>query len=113
MNKSFVSPLWLSALIMLGGALFTFAPTVAEHSSGLTEFAIQRCAPQRAKVLSTQPEAAAALADAIWSNPDNAVCVLSAHSMTRNDLHTVMEEVASDPVLAERYAKARRVGRTL
>ena len=113
MNKAFVSPLWFSALIVVGGALFTFAPTVVEHSTSLTEFAIQRCAPQRSQVLATQPEAAAALADAIWSNPDNAACVLSSHSMTRDDLHEVMEAVAKDPILSERYARARRVGRTL
>jgi len=113
MRKSFVSPLWLSALLVLGGAALTFGPTVASHSPSLSEFVVKRCAPQRTKVLSSQPEDAAALADAIWSNPDGAACVLSTHSMTRDDLQEVMETVAKDPALAERYAKARRVGRTL
>jgi hypothetical protein len=113
MRKSFVSPLWLSALLVLGGAAFTFGPTVASHAPSLSEFAVERCAPQRTKVLSTQPEAAAALADAIWSNPDSAACVLATHSMTGDDLEEVMQAVAKDPSLAERYAKARRVGRTL
>ena len=113
MSKSFVSPLWWSALIVTAGASFTFGPTVVSHSPSLSDFAVERCAPQRTKVLSTQPEAAAALADAIWSNPDGASCVLSTHSMTRDDLQEVMEAVAEDPSLAERYARARRVGRTL
>ena len=70
-------------------------------------------AEAHADVCHNCPEAAAALADSIWSNPDQASCILSIHSMNSDDLKGVMQVIAQDPEAAERYANARKVGRVL
>jgi len=112
MKSRTTAPLWLSAALVLGGALFTLGPSLI-NTPDILAARSGTCSPRHAPLRADQPESAAALADAIWSNPDNAVCILAAHSMDQSDLQRVMMDIAAGPETSERYARARRLGRRL
>ncbi len=71
------------------------------------------CSPRTDAPTPRETTQAAALADSIWSSPDQARCLLSMHSMTTGDLEELMAGIAADPELSEDYAKARKLGRRL
>ena len=112
MKSRTTAPLWLSAALVLGGALFTFGPSLFTAPDAIAA-RTGSCVARQAALTAAQPVAAAALADAIWSNPDKATCILATHSMSSNDLQRVMTEIAETSEASERYARARRVGRRL
>jgi hypothetical protein len=112
MKSRSTSPLWLSAALVVGGALLTFGPSLIAVPEALAERP-GSCAPRHSAITPDQPVDAAALADAIWSNPGAAVCTLATHSMDSSSFERVMTEIAVDPDSARRYAEARRLGRRL
>ena len=76
MKSRVTAPFWLSAALVLGGALFTFGPSLLTVPDALASRQ-GSCAPQHATVTVDDPKAAAALAAAIWANPDAASCTLA------------------------------------
>lgn len=114
MRRSFrtATRLGLGIAVVLAGLAFTFAPGLVSAPNALVQ-GVGSCSPRQSAITELEPEAAAALADSIWSNPDEAGCVLEIHSMDAGDLERLMEEIAADPELSERYARARRLGRRI
>lgn len=66
--------------------------------------------PVKENKATTQSKAtlAAGIAQEISQNPDQADAILAKHGMNRDDLETLMIEVAKDPKLREAYSAARR-----
>lgn len=112
MKSRVTAPLWLSAALLLGGALFTFGPSLLSVPNALADRP-GTCSPRNGQITADDPTSAAALADAIWSNPDGASCILATHSMTPSTFKQLMTDIAADPVAAKTYAEARRLGRRL
>ena len=106
------APLWLSALLVIGGAALTMGPGLVDAPRSISDLT-EDCSPRTKPPTPQDTEEAAALADSIWSSPEQASCLLSMHSMTSGELHELMTEIAADPRLAEDYARARRLGRRL
>jgi hypothetical protein len=112
MKSRLGTPLWLTAALVLGGALFSCGPSLMTAPDALAA-RTGSCVARQAAITAADPEAAAALADAIWSNPDQAGCILATHSMSSGDLQKVMMDIAGTSEASERYARARRIGRRL
>lgn len=112
MKPRITAPLWLSACLVLGGALFSFGPSLLSLPDALAARP-GACSARNAPITAEDPIGAAALADAIWSNPDASSCTLATHSMTATSFKHLMTEIAADPVAAETYSLGRRLGRRL
>ncbi len=112
MKPRITAPLWLSAALVLGGALLSFGPGLLSVPDALAARPAT-CSPRNATVTAADPQAAAALADAIWSNPGAATCTLATHSMTASSFELLMTDIAADPAASKAYAEGRRLGRRL
>jgi hypothetical protein len=112
MKSPSTAPLWLSAALVVAGALLTLGPSFIAVPAALADRP-GSCAPRQSAITADQPVNAAALADAIWSNPGAAACTLATHSMDSSSFERVMTEIAVNPDSARRYAEARRLGRRL
>ena len=77
-------------------------PVSAQHESQSNKVA-QTAADPRV-------ERAAAIAIAISAEPANADAILEKHGIDRDELETMMYEIAEDPELRDEYAKARAGG---
>jgi len=66
------------------------------------------CAVSEGRVLSSQPDRAARLADAIAAEPTLADCALQRRGMTRSDYVDLMDEIADSQSLSVAYAEARK-----
>lgn len=112
MKSRNTAPLWLSAALVVGGALFTFGPSLMAVPEAFADRP-GSCTPRNEAITAERPVEAAALADAIWSNPGAAACTLASHTMDSSSFQKVMAEIAADADSARRYAEARRLGRRL
>jgi hypothetical protein len=67
------------------------------------------CAPTPLAPTMTDPEHLAALADAVWADPQAMDCTLSRAGLDRRSFMRRVDEIQRDPAMAERYARARRL----
>lgn|GEM_PF-2808142 len=101
--------LWVPALLfsvcamVLGGPTFF---TLLSKADATQESA--RCAQQEPAIGADEPRRAAALADALWAEPNRSDCLLSQHGMTREEFVALMEAIAADEGASRQYAEARR-----
>lgn len=95
--------IFLSAALLFGGPS-AFAMLIRADQAPV----VDPCAPQRDAPTAAEPLAAAALADELWADPNNADCVLARAGLDREGFVALMDDLAADPAAARAYAAARR-----
>lgn len=94
--------IFFSAAILFGGPT-AFAMLIRADAEPM----IDPCAAVADVITAGEPLRAAALADSLWADPDNADCILSRSSMDRESFVALMDDLAANPTAARAYAQAR------
>lgn len=99
------------ASLALLGLFFVTAPTGLTLGLKALDEARDPCRVAEAPVAAFEAERAALLVERIWAAPDTTSCLLASHGMDRDSFLGLMDDIASDRVLARDFEDARAVVR--
>ena len=95
------------ASLALLGLFFVTAPTGLTLGLQALDDARDPCRAAAEPIAAHEADRAALLVEKIWAAPDTTTCLLSSHGMDRDSFLGLMDDIASDRVLARSFEDAR------